>query len=226
MTNVLVVDDDYRVAELHRGVAEQLGGYRVVATAGTLKSAAAAVSRYRPDLILLDLYLPDGFGLDLLKRLRAEGTAVDAIVLTAAEDISRVQESLRLGALQYLIKPFPLARLRDHLVAYQRLQRHLRWSQASQGVVDRAYQLLGTCGEDDSTSSNPTVQAIQDTLRDRGDWVSATDVSEQVGISLSTARRYLSRLVESGKTELSLRYGVAGRPVHLYRDVRTQRVSR
>ncbi len=226
MTQVVVVDDDYRIAELHRAAVEAVNGYRVVATAGLAKVAVELVHRHRPDLILLDLYLPDGFGLDLLKRLRTDGVPVDAIVLTAADDMSRVREALRLGVLQYLIKPFSLSRLRDHLLAYQRLQRHLRWSPASQTVVDRAYQLLRTSGEEEpARPGNPTVQAIQEALRGHGDWVSACDLSHAVGISLSTARRYLSRLVELGKIELSLQYGTAGRPVHLYRDLSHDDIS-
>jgi response regulator of citrate/malate metabolism len=221
MTTVLVVDDDYRIADLHSSLVAQVSGYRVVGTVHSAAAAGESVRKHRPDLLLLDLYLPDGAGLDLLKQLRAEGMPVDAIVLTAADDIDRVREALRLGALHYLVKPFSLVRLREHLVRYQRLQRHLQAGSASQAVVDQAYELIRAGAEEpeppSTGTSNPTVATIREALQNLGDWVSASDVADQVGISLSTARRYLSRLVESGKVEMSLRYGTAGRPVHLYR---------
>jgi response regulator of citrate/malate metabolism len=214
-----VVDDDFRIAELHSAAVTEVSGFRVDAVANTAKAAADAVRRHRPDLLLLDLYLPDASGLDLLKQLRADGIPVDAIVLTAADDMSRVRDALRLGALQYLIKPFSLPRLHKHLVGYQRLQRHLRWAPASQTLVDRTFQVMRVGGdkEEPAPGGNPTVQAVLQAVQDEPDWVSANTVAEQVGISLSTARRCLSRLVALGKVELSLRYGVAGRPTHLYR---------
>jgi response regulator of citrate/malate metabolism len=222
LIRVVVVDDDFRIAELHGAAVAEVTGFRVDAVARTAEEAADAVRRHRPDLLLLDLYLPDGSGLDLLKQFRADGIPVDAIVLTAADDMARVRDALRLGALQYLIKPFPLSRLHKHLVEYQRLQRHLRWAPASQTLVDRTFQLMraGSGKEAPATAGNPTVQAVLQALPDEGDWTSANTVAEQTGISLSTARRYLSRLVAVGKVELSLRYGVAGRPTHLYRRVR------
>jgi two-component system, CitB family, response regulator len=222
LIRVVVVDDDFRIAELHSAAVTEVSGFRVDAVAHTAQAAADAVRRHRPDLLLLDLYLPDGPGLDLLKQLRADGIPIDAIVLTAADDMARVRDALRLGALQYLIKPFPLSRLHKHLVEYQRLQRHLRWAPASQTLVDRTFQVMRTGGEKEASpgGGNPTVQAVLQTLQDEGDWTSANTVAEQVGTSLSTARRYLSRLVALGKVELSLRYGVAGRPTHLYRPAR------
>jgi two-component system CitB family response regulator len=216
---VVVIDDDYRIAELHSEAVQEVSGFRVITIANTAKAGADAVRRHRPDLLLLDLYLPDGSGLDLLKQFRANGMPVDAIVLTAASDMSRVRDALRLGALQYLIKPFSLSRLREHLIGYQRLQRHLRWAPASQTLVDRSFQLMRVAPDREETQSggNPTVQAVLQSLDGIDDWISANGIADQVGISLSTARRYLSRLVALGKIELSLQYGVAGRPTHLYR---------
>jgi response regulator of citrate/malate metabolism len=221
MTTVLVVDDDYRIADLHSSVVAKVSGCQVVATVHSAAEAGESVHRHRPDLMLLDLYLPDRAGLDLLQQLRADGVPVDVIVLTAADDTDRVRQALRLGALHYLVKPFSLVRLREHLVSYQRLQRHLQQGAASQSVVDQAYELIRTCAATPeppaSGASNPTVVTIREALQALGDWVSASDIAARVGISLSTARRYLARLVESGKVEMSLRYGTAGRPVHLYR---------
>lgn len=218
MLRVVVVDDDYRLADLHSEVVRGVEGFQVCATAHTAAAAGNEVRQRRPDLLLLDLYLPDGCGLEVLRGLRADGVPVDAIVLTAAGDMARVRDAVRLGTLQYLIKPFSLPRLREHLIGYQRRQRHLQWTPASQGLVDRTFQLMRASAEqpEKRPEGNPTVQSVLSALR-IDDWLSANDIAERIGISVSTARRYLSRLVALGKIELSLQYGVAGRPTNLYR---------
>jgi len=222
----MVVDDDFRIAELHSAAVQEVTGFHVIGTANTAQAGAEAVRRHRPDLLLLDLYLPDGSGLNLLQQLRGDGIPIDVIVLTAGDDMAQVREALRLGAMQYLIKPFPLERLRRHLVEYQWVQRHLRWAPTSQTLVDRTFQLMRAGGDlEEPTGGNPTVHKILQGLAQAGDWTSAAGIAEQVGVSPSTIRRYLSRLVDTGKVELSLQYGVAGRPANLYRRARNSGVA-
>jgi two-component system CitB family response regulator len=223
---VVVVDDDFRIVELHSAAVQEVCGFHVIASANTAKAGAEAVRRHRPDLLLLDLYLPDDSGLNLLQQLRGDGIPIDVIVLTAGDEMAQVREALRLGAMQYLIKPFPLERLRKHLVEYQRVQRHLRWAPASQALVDRTFQLMRAGGDlEEPTERNPTVHRILQGLPRTGDWTSAADIAERVGVSPSTIRRYLSRLVDTGKVQLSLQYGVAGRPANLYRRARRSDVT-
>lgn len=70
MIDVLVVDDDFMVAKVHRAFVDRVEPFRVVGTANTGEQAVTAVGELRPDLVLLDLYLPDMFGLDVIPRLR------------------------------------------------------------------------------------------------------------------------------------------------------------
>ena len=85
MISVLVVDDDFMVARIHVGFVERLAGFEVVGVAHTGAEAKDAVARFRPDLLLLDLNLPDRFGPDLLADLHHSGQRCDAIVITAAK---------------------------------------------------------------------------------------------------------------------------------------------
>ena len=126
MIRVLVVDDDFRIADIHAAYVNKVDGFQAIAQAHTAAEAVGAVDRLRPDLLLLDLYLPDEHGLDLVARLRREGhPAVDVIVITAAKDADSVRAAMQGGALHYLLKPFSFPALRDKLLSYAQMRSRL-----------------------------------------------------------------------------------------------------
>jgi response regulator of citrate/malate metabolism len=217
----LIVEDDFRVARIHASFTTKVPGFEVVAMVHTASAALTAAGQHRPDLVLLDLYLPDAGGLELLRRLRAQGEPPDVIVLTAATDMASVRAAMRGGALHYLIKPFAFEALRDRLAGYGDL--HARRSvdrDTDQAEVDRLYALLRR-GANPAMGlpkghSAPTATLILEALSSAADALSAIEVAERVGISRATAQRYLSALADAGNAELSLRYGSTGRPEHRY----------
>ncbi|GAA3756515.1 two-component system CitB family response regulator [Spinactinospora alkalitolerans] len=228
MIRVLIVDDDARVAHNHRELVESLTGFTVVDVAHTAAAALAGVERDRPDLVLLDLYLPDDSGISVLRALRAQAgpaTAdpVDVLVITAVRDIEQVRAALHGGAVHYLLKPFPLTALRDQLERYAAARRRLtRVEEATQSDVDRLFGLMRPV----SPQSLPkgltpaTAELVADTLRAAESDLSAAEVGERTGVARVTARRYLEHLCADGRAELRMRYGSTGRPEHRYRWVR------
>ncbi|WP_285101975.1 response regulator [Promicromonospora sp. MEB111] len=211
---VVVVDDDFHVARLHTRIVESVEGFGVVATAGTAAQAAAVIDAEDPDLVLADIYLPDGSGLDLIAR-----RDVDAIVLSAAVATAAVRKALQRGAFGYLIKPFADDDLTELLRAYGRY-RNLVDSQAEldQEAVDRARRVLhGAGGRDGAARRSPTETAVLGALAEAGSALSAPMVADRVGVSRATAQRYLSALAHQGHLVVELRYGSTGRPEHRYR---------
>ena len=214
MIRVLVVEDDFRVAQLHADFAEQVPEFRV---AGTAHSAAEARQRLQEqpiDLVLLDNYLPDGPGIALLAELD-----IDAIMLTAASDPASVRAAFAAGALNYLIKPFTAEQLRDRLTAYARY--HKQFSSAAsvnQEQVDRAMRMLheGDRPPSRKGQSLTTSRLVANALRSSTEPSSAAAIASKLGISRATAQRYLAALAEEGKARMSLRYGASGRPEHQY----------
>ncbi|MCG7597794.1 response regulator [Mycobacterium sp. PSTR-4-N] len=222
MRDVLVVDDDFMVAEIHRRFVDRVDGFRVVGVARTGGEALRAARELRPDLILLDVYLPDMTGLDVLQRLRADGDRVGVIMITAARELDTVSGALDGGAADYMIKPFEFDQLQTKLVAF----------------AARADALESASGVDqsliDSLFGGPTVtpaakvlpkglgaetgELVLAAVRDAGE-VSAAECAELVGISRVSARRYLEHYLSTGTVELRLQYGV-GRPERRYRLVR------
>ncbi|MCU4186697.1 response regulator [Acidiferrimicrobium sp. IK] len=220
MIRTLVVDDDFRVAELHAAFVERAAGFEVVGRAHTSRQALEAAVTLQPHLVLLDLYLPDLPGLELLARFRALDHAPDVIVVTAARDVATVRAAMRNGALHYLVKPFDARRLVEQLDAYRRWQADItRLAEASQDDVDRLYGRIGAPPPGPgghSRADEPTAQLILEALRAAAEPLTANEVATAVGISRPTAQRYLAWLHEHGHVERQLRYGNAGRPSHRY----------
>jgi response regulator of citrate/malate metabolism len=226
MIPVLVVDDDFRVARIHAASVDRVPGFTCVGEAHTAAEARRAIAELRPDLLLLDIYLPDEDGLSLLRSLRAmEGSTPHCIVISAARDVQTVRSAMLVGAAYYLVKPFGFAQLRDQLEAYRRWRGQLTTiGEADQATVDSLYSLLH--GSSSSSAPRrrlaPTMQKVLDAIRSADDPIGASQVARELGVSRPTAQRYLTKLERHGLIELHLEYGAAGRPNHLYRPVNNE----
>jgi len=214
---VLIVDDDFRVADIHRGFVDELEGFTVVGTAQTGEAALSSCADLQPDLVLLDIYLPDGLGTDVIARLRVE-QSVDCFVLTAARDINTVKRCLDLGALHYLIKPFK----RSELVA--RLSDYRSWKASwkidgdlDQRSVDRIFHGVGRPSDQlPKGLSAETMELVVRVLAEADEPLTADDVAQLTGISRVSVRRYLRHLTDQGEASLSQDYGTPGRPRHRF----------
>ncbi|MFE9640406.1 response regulator [Nocardiopsis alba] len=227
MIRVLIVDDDVRVARNHQELVESVPEFTVVGTAHTAAAALAQVRGHRPDLILLDLHLPDASGISVMRTLRAtsdpDTPQPDFLMITAVRDIAQVRSALHGGAVHYLLKPFPLTALRDQLERYAVARRQMEGGpgEATQQEVDRLFGLLRPLAARSLPKglTAATVDLVSGVLRASRDELSAAEVADRSGVSRVTARRYLEHLCADGRAELRMRYGSAGRPEHLYRWV-------
>lgn len=226
MIDTLIVEDDFHVATIHAAYVRRVGGSTVVGSAATAAGARAEIARLKPAFVLLDLYLPDGNGLDLLHETRAQRNCPDFLVITAARDIASVQVAIRLGAVHYLVKPFRFAQLEERLTTYRSLHaRMARITDAEQHDVDALYGLLRGPAPAPKGQSAPTLAAIREHLNAAGRALSAAEIAARVGVTRTTARRYLTELNRQGLVELQLHYGAAGRPEHLYRATQQPRAE-
>ncbi|WP_327003472.1 response regulator [Dactylosporangium sp. NBC_01737] len=218
MIRVVVVDDDFMVARIHHSFVEQVPGFTVVGTAHTGSAALDAVERLHPDLVLLDIYLPDISGLEVLRRLRQRASTVDVLAITAAQDADTIRVALRGGVVHYVIKPFSFDTLRERLERYaEAVQRLTEARRPAQVDVDR---LFGApphrAGALPKGLAAATEELVVTVLRDSGTDLSAAECAVLAGLSRVSTRRYLEHLVRTGKAEVRLRYGGAGRPEHRY----------
>ncbi|MFC3349829.1 response regulator [Streptomyces echinoruber] len=197
-------------------------GFVAVGKAHTGVEARRALERMPVDLLLLDLHLPDVHGLHLARTLRAAGHHADVIAVTSARDLAVVREGVSLGVVQYVLKPFTFATLRDRLVRYAEFRAAAGAGEASgQDEVDRALAVLRAPGPAALPKglSAPTLERVTVALREAEEGLTAAGVAQAVGISRITARRYLEHLVEAGRAERRPLYGQVGRPELVYRWV-------
>ncbi|WP_407553886.1 response regulator [Streptomyces sp. Pv4-95] len=231
MTEVLVVDDDFMVAKLHSHYVAATEGFSVAGVAHSGAEALRAADRLRPDLVLLDVYLPDMDGVSVLRELRAREEEargepgreprqpVDALFITAARDAHIIRDALRAGALHYLIKPFHRTSLQEQLRHVAAVRSRLdRLGEASQEDVDQIFGTRppGSRGLPKGLAAH-TAELVERTLRGHTEGLSASECAAAGELSRVSARRYLEYFTETGRAEVSLRYGGTGRPERRYR---------
>ncbi|MFG3103268.1 response regulator [Streptomyces sp. NPDC048182] len=217
---VLIVEDDPVAADAHVLYVGRVPGFTPVGKAHTGAEARRALERTPVDLLLLDLHLPDVHGLALARSLRAAGNPADVIAVTSARDLAVVREGVSLGVVQYVLKPFTFATLRDRLVRYAEF-RSAAGEASGQDEVDATLAALRTPAPATLPKglSAPTLTRVTSALRAAPEGLTATTLGTTTGLSRITARRYLEHLVTTGQAERRPLYGQVGRPELMYRWV-------
>ena len=220
MIKILIVEDDPAIAKIHRRFVQRLAGFEVLWVALTLFDAREQIAILKPDLVLLDVWLPDGEGFSLLRELRQSGAHLDVILLTAAREAAALQEAMRLGVVDFILKPVVFERLRDTLGNYAESRAALAaLADIDQQAVDA---LFGTPLQQVAAGGLPkgidalTLQRVLAALNQQG--ASAEEIGNRVGVSRTTARRYLEFLVGQQLASPELEYGTVGRPERRYRQ--------
>ncbi len=224
MINVLIVDDDAMVAELNKCYLNQVSGFRCLASVSTLQQAKTLLTQpdNAIDLVLLDIYMQQDNGLDLLPTIRAFSEQTDVIVISSASDVSTVKKAMKYGVVDYLIKPFQFARFEQALTGYRQEKALLdRHENVIQAEVDNLLHHTGAQQEQKKLPKGLT--AI--TLRTICEWIeqhqqqefSTDTLANEIKISRVSCRKYLIYLAEAGTLQTSIFYGSAGRPAYQYR---------
>ncbi|MGI6092649.1 MAG: response regulator [Veillonellaceae bacterium] len=221
MIKVLIVEDDPMVAELNRRYLERLNGFTLAAVASSGDQALSYLASNDVDLILLDIFMPNINGLDFLSSLRAQHYGIDVILVTAARDKQSLQEALRHGAVDYLIKPFEFERFKSALVAFK--QRHdfiEHQSHIDQTLLDK--HLFNQHSRDKSNEfpkglDQQTMQKVCKCISEYHDDFTAETMADIVGISQVSMRKYLKYLTSVDLLSVNVYYGSVGRPISKYR---------
>jgi response regulator of citrate/malate metabolism len=218
VTAVFVVEDEPLAAEAHGAIVDRLPGFGCSGRAGSVAGAVAALTgpaRQPADIVLLDLHLPDGNGLEVVARLRQEGLRPTVLAVTADRDLRAVKGALGAGVADYLLKPFTAAVLEAKLTRAV-AARAANATALDQRRIDRAFETLHAEAELQKGMQQDTLALVRRALAG-GAAASATEVANAAALSRPTARRYLEHLVAIGEVERRPRYGQPGRPEHEYR---------
>ena len=213
---VLVVEDEPIAAEAHTAYVNRVAGFVPVATVGTSQAALKALQDKQIDVVLLDMNLPDRHGLDVVRAMRAAGHRADVIAVTSARDLEVVRAAVSLGIVQYVLKPFVFATLRERLLAYRAYRDQHDHGQeiSTQAEVDEVFAGARSGGETHLPKGmgEELLTRVSRVLREADGGRSASELGEALGVSRVTARRYAEHLCETRVVVRRSRYAGAGRP--------------
>lgn len=216
---VLIVEDDPMVAEINKNYTEAVEGFSVSCIAKNGKEALDKINEINIDLVILDIYLPEINGVDLLSLIRREDKNIDVIMITAADDSDTVSRVLRQGVIAYITKPFKFDRYRLILENYKRQkQTILQKANLEQSDIDNMLAISVHNGKKEMPKNlhAQTLTMITNYLLECKEPISAEELSAGVGISRVTCRRYLEYLVDKGQLQMDLSYISVGRPIHRF----------
>ncbi|WP_282138140.1 response regulator [Rossellomorea aquimaris] len=221
MINVLIVEDDPMVARFNQKYLEEIKEFHLIGISNSIEDAMVKVNEYKIDLVLLDVYMPGKRnGMDLLEQIRKEQRETDVILITAASEVDNIQTALRMGVVDYLIKPFEFERFKKALTTYRESNRMLQ----KQSTIDQSELDLLLLREVQAGEKSPlpkgltssTLSSIYDEIMSFEEQSFSTDdIADVTSISRVSIRKYLRFLKDIGVVDETLIYGI-GRPVYQY----------
>ncbi|MCB2295224.1 response regulator [Clostridium algoriphilum] len=226
MIQVMIIEDDPMVLDINIKFLKKVEGFALAKAASNLTEAKKFMEYYKPNLILLDIYLPKENGIDFLKWLRVEEINADVILITADKTINRIQEAFRYGARDYLIKPFTLERFEESLLRFKdRYYNFKRGNEIEQNELDK--YISSSKNLEDFNNANQditkglnryTYETIWQQVEKIGEnYTTAEELGETLGIARVTCRKYLEYMNKEGKVHMLIEYGKIGRPQHKYK---------
>jgi two-component system, CitB family, response regulator DctR len=218
---LILVEDDPMVREVHRQFIEKIDGFKIVGIATNGQEGLQLIKSCKPDLAIIDIFMPHINGIEMLRELRSDGIPIDIIAITAASDMETVHKVLQHGAVDYIIKPFTFDRIKKSLENYKAyrltlkdkkdlLQHELDQFLFKSSIEEKELELLPK-----GLNANTLIK-ITEFISNEKSPVSAEEVAEKIGIARVTARRYLDYLEKEGKVKIHIQYGGVGRPVNRY----------
>lgn len=217
---VLIVEDDPMVADINKKFTESIDGFTVAGMVKTGKQALEFLERACIDLVILDIFLPEKNGVEVLQDMRRKNQPVDVIMITAADDSETVSKVLRYGVINYIAKPFKYERFRAVLKAYQDFRNKIITKPSlDQRDIDSILAVRSLAGKEEMPKNfnTQTLNMIIEYLSAQNKFQSADEIGAGVGLARVTVRRYLEYLVEQDKLDKAMDYHTVGRPVHKFR---------
>lgn len=215
---IVIVEDDIGIAEIHRRNLDKIDYVEVIGIAASKEEATTLFDVLNPDLVLLDIYLPDGNGLDILRELRQKESSPDVILITADRDVNTLQEAMRGGVVDYLLKPVIFSRLEESINKYlSQKEQFINRVDIDQTMVDAMLHSSTTTpmARLPKGIDGVTLEKVRQLFVNEKQ-LTADQAGELIGASRTTARRYLEYLISSGELSADLSYGSVGRPERTY----------
>jgi CitB family two-component system response regulator CitT len=221
MVNVVIAEDDFRIAQVQEQFLQKVSGVKLVGKALNVRETIEILDKEGVDLLLLDIYMPDELGTELLPKIRKNYPKIDIIMVTAATERTMLETAIRHGVFTYLLKPVTMEKFIETIEDYKKKKKLLSSrDEVDQLLIDRyfgAFNLTMISQRDlPSGVDRLTLQKVKEVMTELKGGVSIEEMGEQMGASRTTARRYLEYLVSINVCMAKHDYGIVGRPERKY----------
>jgi response regulator of citrate/malate metabolism len=214
---VLIAEDDLRLASIYARALASMPGLTICGVVTSGEQVLEQALNEPPDLIILDLELSGLDGTSVMRRLRSVGSPVEVIVVTAHTDTGHVRASVHQGALDYIVKPFELERLRRAVGLFLSRASALRAQGLDQAAIDRVSESFRPSGRWlPKGITDELLRRVRAELGTDAALVSSSDVAARTGLARVTVRRYLEYLVSTNEAAVVSHPNGTGRPRKLY----------
>lgn len=220
--DVLIVEDDPMVSLINEEYVRKNKNFRVAGSARNGEQAIDFLRKNHVSLVILDVYMPLMDGVETLKKIREEKINTEVIMVTAANDTATLENTMHLGVVDYLVKPFAFERFQVALEKFSAKVSALeKVTVLDQNSIDTI--ISGRESKPVTSKKFPkgiqekTLDLIREYLMNLDTWTDGDSIAENVKLSNVTVRHYMSYLVEIGEIKESINYETGGRPRSLYK---------
>ena len=217
------------VREVNRQFIERVEGYKVIDMAPNGIKGIEKIKTLNPDLVIMDIFMPEQDGLQTLHQIRSENLKVDCITVTAANDVQTIQQILHLGVFDYIMKPFTFERMEKTLIHYRQFKEKMTTTsdvtqaeldemigQSWPPIIEEPIHSINKTQELPKGFNRATMDKVLMYLQQCETGVSADDVASSIGVARVTARRYLDYMEKNKMIRVDIQYGSVGRPINQY----------
>lgn len=221
MYEVMIVEDDPMVAMINKQYVTENRHFHVSCICRDGDRALQLLCENTVHLVILDVYMPKTNGLELLRKIREKNLPVSVIMVTAANDSAAIEEAMRLGVVDYLVKPFSSARFQRALETFISRQDAFHDLESfSQQHIDAIMNRASSASSEQLPKGiqDQTLETIKNFLElNPGTDLTGEEIADKVGLSRVTVKRYVNYLLEKGVIVGNMNYETGGRPCMVYR---------
>lgn len=223
MIRVMVVEDDPMVMDITCRFIESIPGFQICAKAASGVEGIKLLTHKTIDFVVLDIYMPVMNGMEFLTKVRAMGLTLDALFLTADNTMEMINNAMKLGAVDYLIKPFSYERFKASLESYEK--RFLMFQEQKQLTQEQLDALFksGINANDKQVQKGihiKTLENVREYIKNSPqELLSQHEIAQALQLSKVTVRRYMEYLAAANEVVLQIEYGSVGRPAYVYKKL-------
>ena len=226
MYNVLIVEDDPMVAMINEQYVCRNKSFTVVKSCRNgqealdfLEGNSDEKTVPKIDLIIMDVFMPYMNGVETLKKIREKKINSEVIMVTAANDPATLEETMHLGVMDFLIKPFAYERFQ---VALEKFISQTEALRTADTTIDQSYvdNLISGNITDIGLPKGiqpKTLRSLLDYISKSDGWITGEQIAEEVGLSSVTVRHYMNYLSEKNEILANTNYSTGGRPSLIYK---------